>query len=590
MGLLIAIVAASAVSTAFSMQLAVGPQGLKGDKGDTGDTGATGSQGETGATGATGATGSQGAQGETGATGATGATGSQGEQGVQGVPGPQGPYTPDYDSGWVNITDLNGQYYTLTHNLGNNTNVLIDITGKTTVNGSVHDRYLGLSQVYNPGFNQTYSILDSYTLGETLLQTSDGGYLIVGFIENQTTYDDEVLVVKTDANGVLQWYKTYNFTDNKMFSSVIAANDGGYILAGYADFDLGNDTWVTALALAKIDASGNLLWNKTYGGFNNSTSQYFTDVLASSDGGYVLLGSLYNRTDRVQYALIIKADSSGTAQWTKTYYTPSTENYTDTNSILQVSGGYLVAGIVENDDPTTNYTASNIWLFKVDSNGNLLWSKTYPQNSDDYIYVDLISQTVDGGYFVIGSTETYGDMSLATGAFLLKTDAAGTLLWNTTTPISSIDLNDIDFGDENASFSVTLYYQRTAISTFDGGFLLAGINENIVLNNGTYNITANTMLIKLDAAGNTEWTKIYGDADYYIVYDVIQTRDSGFALVGYRELDDYGSSARMFLMKTTVNGEFGLAMTDSTANTVTLYRGDIDPYWNYVRVRVWVIK
>jgi hypothetical protein len=497
---------------------------------------------------------------------------------------------PDYDSGWINITDLNGQYYTLTHNLGNNSNVLIDITGKTTQSGAVHDRYLGLSPVYNPGFNQTYAFTDLDTIGQTLLQTSDGGYLIVGSTENQTTYYDEVFVVKTDSNGMLQWNKTYSFTGDQTFSSVIAASDGGYVLAGYEDLDLGNDTWLTCLSLMKIDAVGNLLWNQTYGNSDNSEHQYFSGAISTGDGGYALLGALYNRTNDTQYALIIKTDGSGNSQWTKTYYTPSTENYTDTNSIIQVTDGYVIGGTVDNEDPATNDTTADAWLFKVDLNGNLQWSKTYPQGGDSYIYVDLVSQTADGGYCIAGSMDTYGNQSLATSTFLLKTDAAGTLLWNSTTLMSSVDLSDVDFEAENVSYSFTLYFQRTTISTLDGGFLLLGINENLLIDNGLNDITVQTVLTKLDAAGNIEWTRTYGDTPYYIGSDVIQTRDSGFAIVGYLRLDEEDGLTQVFLIKTTVNGELGLAMTGSTANTVTLYRGDIDPYWNYVRVRIWVIK
>jgi hypothetical protein len=80
-GLIIAILVASAISTVVSMQFITGKQGPQGEKGDTGPQGEQGPQGETGATGATGATGSAGA------SGATGATGAQGPQGVQGPPG-----------------------------------------------------------------------------------------------------------------------------------------------------------------------------------------------------------------------------------------------------------------------------------------------------------------------------------------------------------------------------------------------------------------------------------------------------------------------------------------------------------------------
>jgi hypothetical protein len=68
----------------------------------------------------------------------------------------------------------------------------------------------------------------------------------------------------------------------------------------------------------------------------------------------------------------------------------------------------------------------------------------------------------------------------------------------------------------------------------------------------------------------------------------IQTRDGSFAFAGL--FIDADESEHMCLVKTGVNGEVGLALTRTTANAVTLYRGDIDPYWNYVRVRIWIPK
>jgi hypothetical protein len=117
--------------------------------------------------------------------------------------------------------------------------------------------------------------------------------------------------------------------------------------------------------------------------------------------------------------------------------------------------------------------------------------------------------------------------------------------------------------------------------------------ERVHFENDDSNFTVQLLIVKVDSQGNIQWTRNYGGAEVFnIVYDVIQTRDGGFAIVGYCGMplnDEYGP-VQMLLIKTTVNGEFGLAMTGSTANTVTLYRGDSDPYWNYVRVRIWVVK
>ena len=159
-GLLAAVLVSSTLSAGISTQLAIGPQGSKGEKGDSGPAGEQGPQGEAGAMGPQGPTGATGAQGVQGMTGAQGPTGPQGASGTsgptgaigpQGSPGPtgptgltgpigpQGPYLPDYDSGWLNITDKAGQFFTVTHNL-NTADILVDLTGKTAADGGAHQR------------------------------------------------------------------------------------------------------------------------------------------------------------------------------------------------------------------------------------------------------------------------------------------------------------------------------------------------------------------------------------------------------------------------------------------------------------------
>jgi hypothetical protein len=170
----IAILASSAIAIGASMMLIVGPQG---PKGETGDTGPQGPKGDTGDTGP------QGPAGDTGATGA------------QGLPGPQGPYLPDYDSGWIDITDKAGQYINLNHNLSFD-DVLVDITGQTESGGSVHQRYLGLTG-YLPGWSQTYGGTN-YDQERSIVQTSDGGYALTGYTDSFGAGSDDVYLVKTD--------------------------------------------------------------------------------------------------------------------------------------------------------------------------------------------------------------------------------------------------------------------------------------------------------------------------------------------------------------------------------------------------------
>ena len=163
-GVVVAILVASAISLGGYTQLALIPAGLKGENGDTGPQGATGPVGPQGETGATGTAGPTGPTGQTGAAGPTGPAGPQGPTGATGATGPQGPaglgvspgslVAPAYDSGWMNITNITGQNIVLTHNLGSS-DIVVEIHGRTTAAGGIHQKNLGLTG-YTSGWSKTY--------------------------------------------------------------------------------------------------------------------------------------------------------------------------------------------------------------------------------------------------------------------------------------------------------------------------------------------------------------------------------------------------------------------------------------------------
>lgn len=541
-GIILVILVASALSVIVSSGFLANPQG-QGPKGDTGVPGATGAPGQTGETGA------QGPKGDTGATGSTGA------QGSQGTPGVQGPYLPDYDSGWVNITDKAGQYTTLIHNLNTTANLIIDVTGKATADGSIHNLYSGLSRVSDRGFNLTYPYDTAGSSSTEVIQTSDGGYALIGWISNSTTYDSAgIYVVKADSTGQLQWSKLLGNSGSGR--SIVETSDRGLLAFGDTNsFSAGGDY---DLYLVKLDTNGNLLWNKTYGGSNDDSS---VQVIRTTDGGYALLSEISSPIDSTSlYTQVIKINADGNIQWNKTY---SATSVGIGDCLMQANDGYLVAGFLN-----TQNSGQDFLLFKINNTGTLLWNKTYGGSIDDS--VSSISQTSDGGYLLAGKTapvDTYFTENQQ--ILMVKVNAYGDMQWNRT------------LHTETGSTEV-VYLFCDATQTFDGGYAFLGFNLTLE------RFEANAILTKTDALGNIQWTKTFGAAGIEaFVYDVIQTRDGGYAFVGFKGGNE-GSA--VYFMKTAVNGELGLAWTNLTANTITLYRGDSDPYWNYVRVRIWVAK
>jgi len=373
-----------------------------------------------------------------------------------------------------------------------------------------------------------------------LVQTADGGYAWAGTTYSSNYYD--VWFVKTDSAGTMQWSRTYKGTIGTSFDkaySLIKTVDGGYALAGYTSSWLGaggDDFW-----LIKTDASGNNPWDRTFGTKGDEIAR---SMVQTTDGGYALAGYIkYFGIDDYDFFLV-KTDAAGNLQWNRTYGGAS---YDHAYSLVQTDdGGYALAG------DTSSYGAGyyDFWLVKTDSAGNPQWNRTYGGAGTDS--ASSVVKTSDG--YAFAGTSNYD-------FWLVKTDSAGNMLWNRT------------YGGASYNYAYSL------VQTDDEGYALAG---NTCPYGGT---DWDLFLVKTDSAGNLQWSRTYG-AGVDCAYSLVQTADGGYALAGFTQ--PAGSLEDVWLVKTDT--ESGLAWKSLTNNSITLYRGLTDPYWNYVRVRIWLIK
>jgi len=240
-------------------------------------------------------------------------------------------------------------------------------------------------------WNKTYGGTH-WDVAFSVQQTSDRGYIAAGSSNSFSSGYEDFYLVKTDENGLMQWNKTFGeFYDDIAYSSQ-QTNDGGYIVCGYkSSFGTGyEDFW-----LVKTDPNGNMAWNKTYGG-ENSDYAYF--VQQTNDNGYIIAGSTYSSSTEFD-VWIVRTDSSGNMQWNKTYGGLLDE---EAYAIRQASdGGYIIAGFTD----SLSYNR-DIWLIKTDSSGNIEWSQTYGGTEKDEAYA--VQQTSDGGYIIAGTTYSFG--------------------------------------------------------------------------------------------------------------------------------------------------------------------------------------
>jgi hypothetical protein len=231
--------------------------------------------------------------------------------------------------------------------------------------------------------------------GNSLIQTSDGGYAIAGATSSFGAGEWDVYVVKLDANGNLQWTKTIGGPKGDYGNSLIQTSDGGYAIACATEsFGAGEaDVYVV-----KLDANGNLQWTKTIGGPGGEIG---ISLIQTSDGGYAIAGSTYSFGAGLLDVYVVKLDAKGYIQWTKTIGGPKGDYG---NSLIQTSdGGYAIACA------TKSFGAewSDVYVVKLDANGNLQWTKTIGAKNKNYSKSSLI-QTSDGGYAIAGHTESFG--------------------------------------------------------------------------------------------------------------------------------------------------------------------------------------
>jgi hypothetical protein len=178
--------------------------------------------------------------------------------------------------------------------------------------------------------------------GFSIIQTTDGGYAVAGKTNSFGAGQSDVYVVKLDGSGNIQWTRTIGGRISDEGNSIIQTSDGGYAVAGWsASFGAGSgDVYVL-----KLDGSGNLQWTRTIGGRN---VDYGYSIIQTTDGGYAVAGYTSSVDDgSVVYdnVYVVKLDGSGNLQWTRTIGGGSKDyGY----SIIQTTdGGYAVAGYTE---------------------------------------------------------------------------------------------------------------------------------------------------------------------------------------------------------------------------------------------------
>ncbi|MHA1978377.1 MAG: hypothetical protein ACW98I_15855 [Candidatus Hodarchaeales archaeon] len=331
--------------------------------------------------------------------------------------------------------------------------------------------------------------------GDTLVQTTDGGYALGGRADSDGAWNFDMWLVKTDGYGQEEWNVTYGGIEGEVLVSMVQTADGGYALLGET-FSYGagrNDFW-----LVKTNSTGQAEWNYTYGDIGGEKAEA---LIQTSDNGFALLG-LSNSSSAGDYDFwLVKTDSNGQEEWNNTFGGTGDEMGGNPagngRSLVQTTdGGYAFTG------GTNSYSAGGqeFWLVKTNATGQAEWNKTFGSDFGGGVAHALV-QTTDGGYALTGSD-----------FWLVKTDATGQEEWNTTSPGAAW----------KAAWAL--------VQTTDGGFALGGY---------IFDDDLDAWLVKTDNDGQEEWNKTFGGQGDDYALCMVQTTDGSFALGGSKKPDDF---------------------------------------------------
>ncbi len=357
-------------------------------------------------------------------------------------------------------------------------------------------------------WEKTYGLIEKDEAAKSVLQTNDGGFIIIGHNEQIDTTNQgfhDVCLIRTDENGDSLWTKTYGGLGDDYAYSIIAANDGGYIITGL--FDIGGGA--TDVYLIRIDSQGNTLWTKTYGGpyvdVGTSIQQLFDD-------GYVVTGTWGSTPGtQGQDVCLLRLDSIGDSLWIKIF---GGEKYDMGKSVQQTSdSGFIIAG------ESSSFTGgSDIYLIRTDRNGDSLWTRVYG-DSLQFEYCNSVLQNTEGNFIVAGFKYNLSDHQ----SFLMEVDSNGDTVWMRT------------YGGDDMDKTFSL--QQTS----DGGYILVGITYQ------SSRIIFNVYIIRTNNKGDTLWTKTF---DGGWGSSIKETSDGGYIIAGSSEPQDVsGSKTDIYLVK-----------------------------------------
>jgi hypothetical protein len=362
-----------------------------------------------------------------------------------------------------------------------------------------------------------------------------GGIYYVGATTSTGSGDADPVLMKLDDDGQVLWARAIGGIYYDVAGAMAIAGDGGLVCAGSTRSFNGNA--LDDLYFFKTDTFGNMLWSKTY---STADLDIASAIIKTSDDGFAITGYVRAGLKRV---LLIRTDQNGDTLFTRTYGGTSDDQGVE---LYQTpDGGFIITGKTF----TQSLGESDILLMRVDAQGNLLWTKSFGETHWDE--GAGIIKLQDGNYLISGSTISFGQGDF--DILLLKTDTSGNILWGKTYGGDKTDASYTARENSDGSIVVSGY-----TNSMGYGHSLRLGNQNEMDGGTRGDDSTNVFLMKVNANGDTIWTRSYGDAAQDEAFHFSKMPDGGYLIPGFStSYSNTIDSTQMMLIRTDSLGHSG---------------------------------
>lgn len=331
----------------------------------------------------------------------------------------------------------------------------------------------------------------------SILALSDGGFFVVGTTGSKGAGGTDAWLLRLDATGKLLWDRTYGGKIDDSARSIVALPDGDYVILGRTDlqheFSTSRNDW-----LLRIDKQGKVRWKRAFGGPYDEAAS----IVMLPDRGFAVVGETGGRLRSGRYtatkAWVIRLTSGGKMLWQRTF---DSKGNSKARSIVALGDGGFV--VLADFKPPMPGWGDGGWLLRLDRDGKLLRKRIY-DGKKAHFYFSSIVTLPDGGFAIAGVLWKKEQDGL-----LLRLDGEGKVLWRRT------------YGGKAGD------WPKAMVALPDGGFAIAGTtrNNSAGLNDG--------WLLRVDAAGNLLWDRTFGGGDSDDALAIVALPDGGFAVAGH---------------------------------------------------------